>query len=285
MYTHTITEARMLKSSHGSRARTAGQNKRRLPYNAAGAATTTALERTKIVEQAKPKTAATAKRIRFVAPSDTMSNPNAGSRALARPATSAFDPTSLLSKRAQSPYHETKALTFETFQLGKPGNRSSSPPPSNQGVLPIRPNTVAALSRPKDSLVVNETTKAMRDSKVALVTSLKVERSAERSLFYSEVKNVADYRKKLPLAFLASKMLKNGRAKKKDQRPSLEGDDASVGSTVSYASSTSLAIEMESDDVELMRLAVGKVVDGFMRMILEVRMGEERRLYPESAKR
>jgi len=258
----------VLKSSHGSRAvRTAGQKKRPSPYDTT---TKTTLKRTKEEKKVeKPSTAAaTTKRIRFVAPSDTDANPSAFSRTLLRPATSAFDSSSLLSKRAQSPYHEMNALSSENFQLNRMPNRSSSPTQKQSDIAP-RPNTVSLLSRARDNVVVNETTKAMRDSKISLVSSLKDEKSAERSLFYTEVKNVVDYRKKLPLAFLASKMLKNGRRKTKNKKAANNDDDASVNSITSYASSTSLAVEMESDDVELMRLAVGKVVDGFMRMILE----------------
>ena len=65
-----------------------------------------------------------------------------------------------------------------------------------------------------------------------------------------------------------SQMLKNGRQAGGDRkkRQSKDNDDVSVDSQTSQASS--VLVELDAADMEVMRLAVGKVVDGFMRMIL-----------------
>ena len=86
-----------------------------------------------------------------------------------------------------------------------------------------------------------------------------------------EVKSVAEYRKELPLSFLASKLMEKRasiiRAGSSCSNSISDGDDASLGSQGSSASS--VVLDLDSSDVELMRLAVAKVVDGFTRTILD----------------
>ena len=82
---------------------------------------------------------------------------------------------------------------------------------------------------------------------------------------------MAEYRKELPLSFLASKLMEKRasiiRAGSSCSNSISDGDDASLGSQGSSASS--VVLDLDSSDVELMRLAVAKVVDGFTRMILD----------------
>ncbi len=81
--------------------------------------------------------------------------------------------------------------------------------------------------------------------------------SLERSVYYKEVRNISEYRKELPLAYLAKKMLAGGRSR--------GGGDEDA----SRSSGSSAMVQMDPAEVEIMRLAVGKVVDGFTRLILQ----------------
>ena len=112
--------------------------------------------------------------------------------------------------------------------------------------------------------------------------------SRERTDFYKEVINVNSFRKELPLKFLAGVAMEKAKkrtavtkAEKEKKKataaaaatheteaaynnPANDDDDISITSDGS-----SVMIEMDEGEIDVMRLAVGKVVDGFMRLLMD----------------
>lgn len=102
--------------------------------------------------------------------------------------------------------------------------------------------------------------------RLGLGASSSVSRFAPSNSLRSSQK-IATFRKDLPLSFLSSKLLANGKGKKsRRKKKAFNDDDASVDSQGSNASS--VLVEMDAADIEIMKLACQKVVDGFMRMIV-----------------
>ncbi|GMI03979.1 hypothetical protein TrLO_g250 [Triparma laevis f. longispina] len=223
-FTHTLAEARILKTSQGPRnANSPAKKKRISPY-----ATTTS-----------PQRASTAaiptrtKKIDSYIPTSTFTIPS-------NPLfSSTFEPRSLLGNRASSPYHEI----------------------NDKSLFPPRAATVGLGAKRRNNTVVELTTRLMRKEGRKLEGERKEAIADENAIFYSEVQKVAIYRKDLPLSFLSSKLLANGKGKKKGRKPR-----SSFDSVTSEASS--VLVEMDAADIEIMKLACQKVVDGFMRMII-----------------
>jgi len=92
----------------------------------------------------------------------------------------------------------------------------------------------------------------MRDFKTTLQTKLRDVKSRERGAYYNEVKDIDAFRKELPLKYLAGAMVR-----RRQERIDAGGDDESS------------AAESDVDELEIMRLACGKVVEGFKRLIIE----------------
>ncbi|GMH77772.1 hypothetical protein TrST_g13860 [Triparma strigata] len=245
-FTHTLAEARVLRTSQGTRQppapRTASPTKKKRvsPYSATINTSATPNPRAQTSQ-----TLTRPKKLDSFIPAPSNSNSNS----MARLFSSTFEPRTLLGNRAQSPYHEI----------------------NDKSLFPPRAQTVALGSTDRrkttSSAVVEETTRQMRREGRKLNKSLKGALGEERGIFYDEVQKIATFRKDLPLSFLSSKLLANGKGKKsKKKKKAFNDDDASVDSQGSNASS--VLVEMDAADIEIMKLACQKVVDGFMRMIV-----------------
>ena len=167
------------------------------------------------------------------------------------------------------------------FLAAKLGLGEPSPYEDNDNDKPKSNRNTAATDAAADA--AQETKNTMRDYKKILLTSLRDIKSRERTDFYNEITNINNFRKDLPLSYLAAAMLRT-----KERRKLEESSDEN--SSIYSHNSDSI---YDSDELEIMKLACGKVVDGFMKMIVAyfgyawknlIRMRDCKRLLEKNAK-
>ena len=167
------------------------------------------------------------------------------------------------------------------FLAAKLGLGEPSPYEDNDNDKPKSNRNTAATDAAADA--AQETKNTMRDYKKILLTSLRDIKSRERTDFYNEITNINNFRKDLPLSYLAAAMLRT-----KERRKLEESSDEN--SSIYSHNSDSI---YDSDELEIMKVACGKVVDGFMKMIVAyfgyawknlIRMRDCKRLLEKNAK-